>query len=264
MTERVRVCPDSRFAEPAARRLREQTDDGVVGSEKAHASSAFHVYRIATRALDIVGAGTLLIVAAPLMLVLAILIRLDSRGPALFRQTRLKRDPHVRNRPPDLSSEAAKRCKGCPFTFFKFRTMYVDARERFPELYAYRYTEQEVRTLQFKKEHDPRLTRVGRWLRKSSLDELPNLINVLTGEMTLVGPRPDIPEMSVYYTDEQRAKFMVKPGLTGLAQIRGRGHIRFQRTLAYDLFYVKKQSLGLDFRILLLTAAAVIKCDGAL
>ena len=224
---------------------------------------AFRSYAIAVRTADLLVASALLILASPLMLLLAILIKMDSPGPALFKQVRLKRDPHFDDRPPDLSRVAARQCKGCPFTFYKYRTMWVDAKERFPEMYAYDYTNEQVKTLHFKKEQDPRLTRVGRVLRKTSLDELPNLINVLTGEMSLVGPRPDIPEMEKYYSEEQRVKFMVKPGLTGLAQIRGRGQIRFQRTLGYDVFYVKKQSLAFDIRIFLETVVQVLKRDGA-
>jgi lipopolysaccharide/colanic/teichoic acid biosynthesis glycosyltransferase len=152
---------------------------------------------------------------------------------------------------------------GRPFTFVKFRTMYVDARQRFPELYRYRYTEEEIRTMKFKLDPDPRLTRVGRVLRKTSLDELPNLWNVLTGGIALVGPRPEIPEMTPYYTEQQRLKFRVRPGVTGLAQIHGRGRLTFQETVGWDVEYVRRRSLGADVSILWQTAIAVMRRDGA-
>lgn len=188
--------------------------------------------------------GTILVLASPLLLLIAVIIRLDSPGPAIFRQTRLGRDMQ-------------------PFTFYKFRTMFVDARERFPELYAYRYTPQEIPDLQFKKQNDPRVTRVGKWLRISSLDELPNFLNVLRGDMELVGPRPEIPEMVPYYRDHEMIKWAVKPGITGLAQIRGRGRIRFVQTNTYDVEYLKTRSFWFDIKILLTTARMIIAGDGA-
>jgi lipopolysaccharide/colanic/teichoic acid biosynthesis glycosyltransferase len=152
---------------------------------------------------------------------------------------------------------------GQPFTFFKFRTMHVDARARFPELYAYRYSEEEIRTLKFKLIDDPRLTRFGRWVRRTSIDELPNFLNVLRGDMTLVGPRPEIPEMSRYYTAAQRLKFSVPAGITGPAQVNGRGQLSFQETVAFDLDYVRNRSLRGDLRLLWQTAKAVICGHGA-
>lgn len=196
------------------------------------------------RALDIVVATIVLIVTLPLMIVLAVVIRRDSPGPALFVQHRLARGRRT-------------------FRFVKFRTMFVDARSRFPELYAYRYSEEEVRTLYFKTQDDPRLTRVGRWLRKTSLDELPNFINVLLGQMTLVGPRPEIPEMLPYYTAEQRLKFTLKPGITGPAQINGRGLLSFQDTVGMDCRYVAERSLAGDLNILCRTVRAIVHDPGA-
>lgn len=152
---------------------------------------------------------------------------------------------------------------GQPFTFYKFRTMYVDSRERFRELYEYRYTPEEIKSLRFKKDGDPRVPEKLRWLRRTSLDELPNIINVLFGDMSLVGPRPDIPEMVQYYTEWQRAKFDVKPGITGISQIIGRGHLSFQETLKRDVEYVECQSLMLDTKIVFRTIQAVIDGNGA-
>jgi lipopolysaccharide/colanic/teichoic acid biosynthesis glycosyltransferase len=184
------------------------------------------------------------VVSAPLIAVVAILIRIDSPGPIIFRQIRVGHGGRL-------------------FAFYKFRTMWVDARERYPELYAYQYSDDEIRSMFFKVVHDPRLTRVGRHLRKTSLDELPNLINVVRGDMTLVGPRPEIPEMLRYYTSEQLEKFSVKPGLTGLAQVNGRAVLRFQETLAADLDYIARRSVRLDLWILLRTVHVVLKRAGA-
>jgi lipopolysaccharide/colanic/teichoic acid biosynthesis glycosyltransferase len=201
-------------------------------------------YALWTRALDVAVGALSLALATPIMLVLAVLIRLDSPGPIVFRQVRVGRG-------------------GRTFVFYKFRTMWMDARSRFPELYAYDYSEDEIRTMFFKVVHDPRLTRVGRHLRKTSLDELPNLVNVIRGEMTLVGPRPEIPQMLRYYTPSQRLKFAVKPGLTGLAQVNGRAVLRFQETIAADVDYVQRRSPQLDMWILWRTLVVVVKRVGA-
>ncbi|MSP11884.1 MAG: sugar transferase [Chloroflexi bacterium] len=192
------------------------------------------------RILAIVG----IILAAPVMLVLAILIKLDSPGPVLFRQTRV-----------------GKNMK--PFTFYKFRTMYVDARQRWPELYTYKYTDEEINNMYFKLIEDPRITRMGSWMRRSSLDELPNFINVLKGEMAIVGPRPDLPQMLRYYEPWQLRKFQVKPGITGLAQANGRAILKFQQTLAYDVEYVECRSFLLDLQIVLKTVIITFKRVGA-
>ena len=141
--------------------------------------------------------------------------------------------------------------------------MYVDARERWPELYKYEHTEEEIETMRFKLIDDPRLTRVGSWLRGLTLDELPNFLNVLIGNMTLVGPRPDIPEMMKYYKPWQLQKFKVKQGLTGLAQAQGRGLLTFQETIAKDVYYVKHQSLSLDIEVILGTIKHIITRKGA-
>lgn len=196
------------------------------------------------RAFDCVMATTVLVLTAPLIVMIGLIIRLDSRGPAIFCQWRVGKD-------------------GKLFLFRKFRTLHVDAKERFPHLYAYQYSPEEIKELQFKLPDDPRVTRVGRWLRDSTLDELPNLWNVLTGDMALVGPRPEIPEMQPYYDKEGMQKFSVKPGMTGLAQISGRGRLKFLETLRYDLEYVRQRSFWFDLKILLMTMYKVIVRDGA-
>lgn len=218
------------------------------------------------RALDIVISLVALIVSAPIMLVIAVIIRLDSPGPALFRQVRMTKDRRNRKEL-SVAIEGPERRRvlyaGRPFKFTKFRTMYVDAKERFPELYAYQYSDEEIQTIKFKVSDDPRVTRVGRWLRKTSLDELPNFWNVLIGDMTLCGPRPEIPEMSPYYSQDQLRKFQVQAGLTGPAQVGGRGDLSFQETVDMDAEYVTSRSLRGDLKILWQTVVAVVKQRGA-
>jgi len=197
-----------------------------------------------TRLTEILVAAFALVLAAPVMMVLAIVIRRGTKGPILFFQQRIGRN-------------------GRPFTFVKFRTLYADARERFPELYAYKYTTEQLDSLHFKVEEDPRVTPQGQWIRRTSLDELPNFWNVLTGDMALVGPRPEIPEMLAYYEGEMLEKFSVRPGVTGLAQISGRGRLSFRDTVACDVEYVRNRSFWFDMRVLVRTAILVLTQDGA-
>ena len=201
-------------------------------------------YHVAKRALDLVLGSVGFVLALPVMVVVAIAIRLDSPGPIVFRQYRVGKDGRL-------------------FPFYKFRTMWVDARERYPELYAYRYTDEQIQTMYFKLLDDPRLTRLGRHLRKTSLDELPNLINVIRGDMSLVGPRPELPEMLRYYTDEQMMKFSVKPGVTGLAQVTGRAVLTLQQTITADLEYCLRRSFWFDLAVLARTVKTVMLRVGA-
>lgn len=196
------------------------------------------------RVVDVVLSLSLLIVFSPLMLVIAVLIRRDSPGPAVYWQDRVARG-------------------GGTFRFAKFRTMYSDSRARFPDLFAFQYTTAEIRTMKYKMADDPRLTRMGRWMRRASLDELPNLLCVLRGDLTLVGPRPELPQYADYYEPHQLAKFSVKPGLTGLAQTCGRDTLTVQETIAADLDYVRRRSLALDAQILARTVWLVIAQRGA-
>lgn len=201
-------------------------------------------YEIAKRTLDVGLAAIVLPFVLPVMALIAVAIRLDSRGPAVFRQRRVGRDGEI-------------------FEFYKFRTMRVDAKERFPELYAYDFSSDELGSMFFKLPHDPRCTRFGRWLRRTSLDELPNLLNVLRGDMSLVGPRPEIPEMLPFYEPHQYCKFGVKPGLTGLAQTSGRNILRFVETNAKDVEYVQRRSFAFDLQILVRTTWCVAMMIGA-
>jgi lipopolysaccharide/colanic/teichoic acid biosynthesis glycosyltransferase len=213
----------------------------ALARRRGHATIRYH---FAKRAVDLLIAVPALLISAPFIAIIAVLIRLDSPGPVFFRQLRVGQD-------------------GKLFAFYKFRTMWVDARARFPELYAYRYSADEIRSMYFKLPNDPRLTHFGRVLRKTTLDELPNFWNVVRGDMSLVGPRPEIPEMVPYYHEEQLGKFAVKPGITGLAQVSGRGLLRFQETIACDLEYCAQQSLGFDVLILFRTLLTVCCRVGA-
>jgi lipopolysaccharide/colanic/teichoic acid biosynthesis glycosyltransferase len=201
-------------------------------------------YAVMKRLLDLVIASTLLIVFAPIMVILAIVIRLDSPGPAIFKQTRVTRG-------------------GRTFSFYKFRTMYRDARERFPELYDYSLNAGEFDERFYKLADDPRNTRVGRWLRRTTLDELPNLFNVITGDLSLVGPRPDLPDLVRHYRPEELACLFTKAGLTGVAQVAGRSLLTVGERLTLDMRYVAHQTLLLDIRILWRTVVVVLSGKGA-
>ena len=141
--------------------------------------------------------------------------------------------------------------------------MYHDARTRFPAYYAYRFTRENFHSQFPTIQYDPRVTRAGRLLRQLSLDELPNLWSVVTGDMSLVGPRPEAPEVLQYYTAEEMIKFTLRPGITGLAQTCGRGLLDWGETLALDLQYVRTRSVALDLKIILLTIKRVITRHGA-
>ena len=174
-----------------------------------------------TRPLDVLVAALLLAVTAPLVAVAAIAIRLESRGPVFYRQLRVGR-------------------YGEAFELWKLRTMVPGAETMGSGIYVI--------------EGDPRITRVGRLLRRFSLDELPNLVNVLRGEMAIVGPRPTVQEQVERYTDRQRRRLEVKPGITGWAQINGRTSLPWPDRIELDVWYVEHRSLRLDLRILLRTA----------
>jgi lipopolysaccharide/colanic/teichoic acid biosynthesis glycosyltransferase len=240
------VEKSSRTRTAAARARASRVDWRLADSTKPRVSGSRYplLLRVTMRLVEYVVAATALILSLPLLVVLAILIRLDSPGPAIFVQPRLGRGAKL-------------------FRFVKFRTMYADARERFPELYRYTYTPEQVDVLKFKVVDDPRVTRVGRWLRKTSLDELPNFWNVLTGDVALVGPRPEIPEMLPYYTPDELRKFDVRPGITGYAQVAGRGHLKFRDTLRLDIAYVDERSFGVDLRVILRTLRMIVVRHGA-
>lgn len=192
------------------------------------------------RACDVVGAVGLLAVLWPLMLAAAVVVRLDSRGPALFKQQRVARD-------------------GRRFTLLKFRTMHDGADERRGEMGQLNEAGHHF----FKIRQDPRVTRVGRHLRRWSIDETPQLWNVLKGDMALVGPRPALPEEVVKYEPWHERRLRVKPGVTGLWQVSGRADVPFDEAVRLDLFYIENWSLGFDLVVLGRTVLAVLGCRGA-
>jgi lipopolysaccharide/colanic/teichoic acid biosynthesis glycosyltransferase len=192
------------------------------------------------RLLDIFLATIGLVASLPLWLVIAAAIRFDSPGRALFIQERVG-------------------IHGRVFRFYKFRSMYVDAEQRLADVRA----QNEIDGPVFKMRNDPRVSRVGALLRRTSLDELPQLINVVMGEMSLVGPRPPLPAEVAQYRPGDSVRLNVKPGLTCLWQIRGRSHVGFDQWMEYDREYVRNLSLWLDVQILLRTVWVVISCRGA-
>jgi lipopolysaccharide/colanic/teichoic acid biosynthesis glycosyltransferase len=192
------------------------------------------------RALDLLVSATLLALLAPLLLSIAVLIVLDSGRPALFRQRRAGQE-------------------GRPFTMVKFRTMVVDAEERLGELVDLEQLDEPA----FKIPDDPRVTRAGRLLRRASLDELPQLINVLRGDMSLVGPRPEEEAVVALYDERQRIRLAVKPGLTGPMQVYGRGDLTFEERLAMERDYLDNLSVLGDLAILLRTPSAIFRGSGA-
>jgi lipopolysaccharide/colanic/teichoic acid biosynthesis glycosyltransferase len=201
---------------------------------------------VARRTLDIVVSGTVLLVTAPFLLAIALWVRLDSRGPALFRQERLG-------------------LGGRRFRLLKFRSMHTgvddDAHRRLIE--AELRGDDTSRDGSTKLGDDPRVTRAGRFLRRTSLDEFPQLLNVLRGHMTLVGPRPCLPWEAELFPAEFAARFTVRPGLTGLWQVSGRSTVGTLEMLEMDVTYVRTRRLGLDLRILLLTLPALLRGGGA-
>jgi exopolysaccharide biosynthesis polyprenyl glycosylphosphotransferase len=185
-------------------------------------------------------AGIALVLLFPLFAALAVAIRLSDNGPALFTQTRVGKE-------------------GCPFKMYKFRTMVVDAEQCLAGL----RDRNESDGVLFKMRHDPRVTAIGARLRKCSFDELPQLINVFRGEMSLVGPRPALPDEASEYADHVRRRLVVKPGLTGLWQVNGRSDLSWEESVRLDLRYVENWSFALDLQILWKTFPVIFRGSGA-
>jgi lipopolysaccharide/colanic/teichoic acid biosynthesis glycosyltransferase len=184
---------------------------------------------MARRAFDVLLAGSALAVASPLMLLAVLAIRLESRGGALYRQRRVGRD-------------------GRPFDVIKLRTMVTGAEHMGPGLAV--------------SEGDTRITRVGRLLRRTSLDEVPNLVNVLCGDMAIIGPRPTVPVQVDRYTERQRGRLAIKPGITGWAQVHGRTELPWDERIELDLWYIEHRTWRLDLQILWRTARMVLEGQG--
>src|SRR6266496_621553 len=197
--------------------------------------------RLVKGAVDRVVAAVALLLFSPLLLAIAAGIRLTSPGPAIFRQTRIGKD-------------------GREFTMVKFRTMVVDAEARRAELAT---DNERAEGVLFKIRRDPRITPVGRLLRKLSVDELPQRVNILLGQMSLVGPRPPLPEEAALYEADARRRLLVKPGLTGLWQVSGRSDLTWEEAVRLDLRYVENWSFTLDLMILWKTGGAIMRGRGA-
>jgi len=196
--------------------------------------------RFVTRTVDIVLSILILALGLPFWLCIALAIRLNSRGEVIYRQTRIGQN-------------------GRPFKVYKFRSMYKDAENVLSDLLIYN----EAQGPLFKMKDDPRITPVGKFLRRTSFDEIPQLINVIQGEMSLVGPRPPLPHEVAQYEEWQKGRLAMKPGMTGLWQVRGRSDISFDEGVLMDLYYIENWSLRLYFQILLRTIPAVVRSRGA-
>lgn len=192
------------------------------------------------RIFDIVVSSIMLIVLSPLFLFLILWIKKDSEGEGIFKQTRV-----------GLNGE--------PFTIYKFRTMVKNADKMFNK----KVDKENLSSFVFQDKDDPRITSSGKFLRKTSLDELPQLLNILKGDMSLIGPRPEIPDIANLYSDHERIRLLLKPGVSGLAQVNGRGNLDLGQTIEYDVKYVKNFSLWNDFLILLKTFKVVFLREGA-
>jgi exopolysaccharide biosynthesis polyprenyl glycosylphosphotransferase len=198
------------------------------------------VGRFFKRLIDILLALVALVIFSPVLGIIALLIRLDSPGPAVFSQRRVGED-------------------GRPFDIHKFRTMRVGAEEQQAQLQDFNQSSGPL----FKMKFDPRVTRMGRFLRRSSLDELPQFVNVLRGQMSVVGPRPGLPPEVAQYQPWQRQRLEVRPGITGLWQVSGRSDLSFDEMCLLDIYYIENWSLGLDLTIMLRTIPRVLFADGA-
>ncbi|MDD4964186.1 MAG: sugar transferase [Gallionella sp.] len=194
-------------------------------------------YLISKRMLDLIFGIPLLLIAAPIFLIAALIIRLDSPGNPFFVQKRIG-------------------LRGKPFWIIKLRGMYVDAKERFPELYD--YSGHGGLNFHFHYEDDPRVTRIGRYTRRTSIDEMPNFINVVLGDMSLVGPRPEVPDVMELYGRYAEEYLSVKPGITCLSKCSGRDSLTKEETIQMDLGYIQSRSFLLDVKILWWTFVGVV------
>lgn len=203
-------------------------------------------YFVAKRVLDVLLASALLVLLSPVMAIVAALIALDSRGPVLFHQRRVGQS-------------------GAPFDMLKFRSMYHKSDAAVHVLAIQRYmqgerlSESETSNAPYKLTDDPRITRVGKFIRKTSLDELPQLWNVITGEMSLVGPRPPMPYEVELYTSREMLRLECKPGLTGPWQVYGRNTVTFKEMIEMDIGYLENRSIWYDLKLIALTVPAALR-----
>ena len=234
---RARIVPDLFQMTLSRMAITEMAGIPLIGVKQVSISG---VNRFIKRAIDFTFSLLFLILAAPLMALIALIIKLDSPGPVLFRQERVGKG-------------------GRHFTLYKFRSMTVDAEEKKELLRDLNEADGPL----FKIKDDPRCTRVGRWLRRFSLDELPQLYNVLRGDMSLIGPRPPLPEEVAQYQPWHMRRLEIPPGITGLWQVSGRSQIPFDEMVLLDIYYAEQWTPALDIRILLRTIPKVIFGDGA-
>lgn len=198
-------------------------------------------YRFIKRLFGIVASSVALVLISPLLLIIAICIKVDDpKGPVFYNQERIGKD-------------------GKPFKIYKFRSMVTNADELLEKLRE----KNEINGAMFKMKNDPRITKVGRVIRKYSLDELPQLLNVIKGDMSIVGPRPPLPSEVAQYTDYDKQRLMVTPGATGLWQVGGRNNVDFNTMVELDLKYIQNRSIWLDLKIMFKTVLIMIKPNGA-
>lgn len=198
-------------------------------------------YRFIKRLFDVVASSVAVVILSPVFLIIAIAIKVnDPAGPVFYTQTRVGKD-------------------GKPFKMFKFRSMVTNADELLERL----RDQNEVEGAMFKMKDDPRITKVGKFIRKYSLDELPQLLNVVGGSMSIVGPRPPLPFEVEEYTDYDRQRLMVKPGATGMWQVGGRNALSFDQMVELDLTYINERSIWLDLKIMFETVKVMIKPNAA-
>ena len=197
-------------------------------------------YHICKRIMDVVCSAAALAVLSPIFLAVAVAIKLEDKGPVIFTQNRTGKDGKV-------------------FRMYKFRSMYVDAEKRRSELLARNEADGPL----FKIADDPRVTKVGRFIRRTSIDELPQLVNILKGEMSIVGPRPLVTYEQNQCTEYQAQRLLVKPGLTCIWQVSGRSDTSFDELIEMDLEYIRNQSLWLDIKLILKTVVVVVTHNGA-
>ena len=196
------------------------------------------VYKLIKRMFDILASFLAIIFFSPIFLLIAILIKIDSKGSVIYKHKRIGKD-------------------GKYIYLYKFRSMYVDADKRLKKLLKKPKIKKEWKK-NFKLENDPRITKVGKILRKTSLDELPELFNICKGDMSIVGPRPLLVEYLPWYTNTERKRHAIRPGLTGWAQVNGRNSLDWDNRLKADVYYVENLSFGLDVRIFFLTIKKVL------
>jgi len=199
------------------------------------------VYEVSKRLIDIIGAFVGLVVLLPLLIVVSILVKIDDpKGSVFYYQTRVGKNERL-------------------FRMYKFRSMVRDADKQLEQLLA----QNEIEGAMFKMKHDPRITRIGRFIRRTSIDELPQLVNVLRGDMSLVGPRPPLPREVKEYTAYDKQRLSVTPGCTGLWQVSGRNELSFEQMVDLDLKYINKRSIVFDLLIILRTVKVLLGSKGA-